>query len=126
MPRDRLIQVKVSEDEKQVLREKAARMGVQPSQYLRAVGLQFEFGEKSTPVPYETQHDRENKAKVRQVVEDEEPYEVKIEPAVEDEMREKVRINQERTWIDRRATQLKARMSTRNAEAQAQKEWDER
>jgi hypothetical protein len=81
MPRDKLIQVKVSEEEKETIREKATRMGVQPSQYLRAVGLQFQFGGEDAPgPPFEAPHDKRFKAEVRDAVENEEPYEVRVEP----------------------------------------------
>jgi hypothetical protein len=113
MSRETTIQVRVSHEEKARIVENAEDFGVSPSDYLRSQAL---FARPDAPVRYETEHDRENKAKVREAVENEEPYEVKIEPGTSRPDHE--------TWVKQETIRLKARMSTRRAEAEAEKNWE--
>lgn len=123
MARTEIVEFKVDADEKARLKGYACDRGEPLGTYVRKAALSFpEYGK--APVPYETEQDKANKAKVRKAIENKESYEVKVEPgSVREDYAEKaVRVD----WIDSRTKQLKGRMSTRNAEAQAKKEWDAR
>lgn len=148
MSRETTIQVRVSHEEKAQIVKNAEDFGVSPSDYLRSQAL---FARPDTPIPYETQQDKKNKVKVRKAVENEEPYEVKIEPGtdlvkerelIEDDpsslnatLDEKGQVVKSTTdsgederqgWIRKREIQLQGRMSTRAAQLQARQDWNER
>jgi hypothetical protein len=73
---------------------------------------------EDAPIPHEPPHEKAFKAKVREAVENEEPYEVKIEPGTSRPDHETYE-----TWVKQETIRLKARMSTRRAEAEAEKNW---
>jgi len=94
--RTEIVEFKVDAEEKQRLRAFAQERGEPLGTYVRKAALSFpEYGK--TPISYETQHERENKAKVRKAVENEESYEVKVEAGTirpnpnEDELRDKAK-----------------------------------
>ncbi len=66
MSRETTIQVRVSHEEKARIKKNAEDFGLSPSDYLRSQGL---YSRPDAPVPYETQQDKANKAKVRKAVE---------------------------------------------------------
>lgn len=123
MSRGTTIQVRVSHEEKARIIKNAEDFGLSPSNYLRSQAL---FTRPETPVRYETEQDRTNKAKVRKAVENEEPYEVKIEleapvPSTTDSEED-----ERQDWIRKREIQLQGRMSSRAAQLQARQDWDKR
>lgn len=81
---------------------------------------------EDAPVPYESEHDKANKAKIRKAVENEEPYEVKIEPGTSVPSTTDSGENERQNWIRKRELQLQGRMSTRAAQLQARQDWDRR
>lgn len=99
MPRTLLIQVKVDEAEKAQIAEVAERAGMAPSAYLRHIGL--------------SEHRLQNKPDF------DKDRLAKSDKRIEDDLAAKD------AFLSKRVPELKTRMSSRRAEAQARKEWDE-
>lgn len=115
MSRETTIQVRVSHEEKARIVKNAEDFGVSPSDYLRSQAL---FARPDAPVRCETAQDKANKAKVRKAVENEESYEVKIEPGTTQSDRE--------PWIEgtARILMMEKGLSKVAATIQATKEWE--
>lgn len=122
MSRNVLIQVKVSPEEKRTIQKLAERHAVYPSQLLRAIGLRSQLGDdqlqaileedRAVRMSHAAGGARAGKAA------DEFPVE---SPGDEIQLLDINRAN----WISKRMMELRGRMSSRNAEAQAKKEWDD-
>lgn len=133
MGRNVLIQVKVSPEEKRTIQKLAERHAVYPSQLLRAIGLRSQLGDDQLQAILE--EDRAirmshavGEAKAGKPVEE---FPVESPGTIDETMAaERKRIEDDLAAKDiflcKRILELKVRMSSRNAEAQARREWDER
>jgi len=122
MPRETAVTIRMSFEEKETLKAIAKAEGLPLSEFLRDVALGTHT--EKPPVPFETQHDSENKAKARQAVENEEPYEVKIEPGTV--VAEKDQGIEREPWIasTARILMMEKGLSKVAATIQATKEWE--
>lgn len=125
MPRNEVIEFKVTAEEKERIRSQAKHLRVPVGEFVRSCALREHLG---SPVPYETEREKTNKAKVRKAVENEEPYEVRVEPSSLEEADKRIEddLAAKDAFLAKRIPELKSRMSSRNAEAQARREWEER
>lgn len=127
MPRNEVIEFKVTAEEKKEIKAKADRGAISVSELARAALLNF-FPE--APVRYETPTDMANKAKVREAVENEEPYEVKVEPStlLSDRTKTAMQDAERDSWIasTARILMMEKGLSKVAATMQASKEWDAR
>lgn len=122
MPRNEVIEFKVTAEEKESIRSQAAHLKVPVSEFVRSCALREHLG---SPVPYETEHDQANKAKVRQAVENEESYEVEAQAGTAVPFYLEKDETDEASWLTRRQRELRMRMSARSAAVVAIREWKE-
>lgn len=133
MPRNELIQVKVSAEEKEAIRAKASSLELHPSQYLRALGLQIELG---TPRPAvekeliaEALHAHDDKAERRKTAE-----QIIEESSVSDTPKNRqvaetiARADERKSWVDStaRILMMEKGLSKVAATMQASKDWEKR
>lgn len=102
MPRNEVIEFKVTAEEKESIRSQAKHLGVAVGAFARAAAL------------------REHLDVVPKLPAQETPAQ---EPETDDELGEGT--YDEEDWVKRRALQLTARMGSRKARIEAQKEWEE-
>lgn len=125
MPRNEVIEFKVTAEEKERIRSQAKHLRVPVGEFVRSCALREHLG---SPVPYEPEYEKANKAKVRKAVESEESYEVKIEPGTLEQADKRIEddLAAKDAFLTERIVKHKLRMSTRAAETLAKKEWDKR
>lgn len=124
---DAVLQVRVRQEEKEALEADAEEANIKLSVVLRARILQ-DPALLQPPVPAETTQDKANKAKVREAVESEEPYGVKIEPSTLQPDRAKTAMQdaERDSWIasTARILMMEKGLSKVAATMQATKEWE--
>lgn len=95
MAREEQMRVRLSAEEKTRVADRAAAAAMKPATFMRDLALYG--GMEVEGIPYETPQETLDKAKVRQAVENEESYEVRVEPgtdvpkATADELRAKAK-----------------------------------
>jgi hypothetical protein len=122
MPRTEQIQIKFSLEEKQQIQSRATEHGVYPSQLVRAVVLHASLTKDELGKLIEKDQLVRMEHAVGEAREEKPVKEFPVE-APEDEIR-LPDINRA-NWIPKRTRELRGRMSSRNAEAQARMEWDD-
>lgn len=124
MPRETSIQVRVSFEEKERIEQQAAHLGIPASVFMRAAALREHLDSGAQRESLDTARKAIEKdpsnlnvtlEEKGSVVKDEAPA---ADPGV-------LLTDDRAEWLRKREIQLKARMSTRAAQIQARKEWDE-